>query len=135
MSPAEIRSLRLKAPGPLALGKRIHEGLPISTVEHFLLETGWNQTQLWQWAHISPATGKRRFVEGRFKDHESERIARIARLFDQAKELLRDSRRAADWLLQDNPRLGGESPIEAAGTELGALEVEALIGRLRHGVY
>ncbi|MCA1820114.1 MAG: MbcA/ParS/Xre antitoxin family protein [Halobacteriales archaeon] len=31
--------------------------------------------------------------------------------------------------------MGGVPPIEAASTELGALEVLDLVGRIRHGVY
>jgi putative toxin-antitoxin system antitoxin component (TIGR02293 family) len=42
---------------------------------------------------------------------------------------------AADWLTRPQPALGGAVPLELAKTGLGTREVEALIGRLEHGVF
>jgi putative toxin-antitoxin system antitoxin component (TIGR02293 family) len=135
MSQSEIRSLGVKAASRIGLGAMIHAGLPAAKVSRLLNASGWNKSQLFAWAHIPPANGNRRFKAGRFEAHESERIARLARLFDEANDMLRSPVRATEWLVEPNPRLGGVAPVEAAGTELGAAEVEALIGRLRHGVY
>ncbi len=135
MSQLEIRSLDLRAATRLQLGTSIHRGLSAAKVTKFLRTSGWNKSQLFEWAHIPPANGNRRFRAGRFHDHESERIARLARLFDAAWDMLRDGVRASEWLQQPNELLDGHTPIKVAGTELGGREVEALIGRLRHGVY
>jgi len=135
MSECQIKSLDVRARSLVALGERIHSGLPASKVSKFLQASGWNKSQLFEWTHIPAANGNRRFRRGKFGDHESERIARLASLFDSALEMLRHRVRAAEWLQQPNPRLGGVAPVQAAGTELGANEVQALIGRLRHGVY
>lgn len=135
MSQLEIRSLGLKAPTRMKLGVAIHGGLPSAKVEKLLRVSGWNKSQLFQWAHIPPANGHKRFKAGRFGDHESERIARLARIFDAANDMLRSPQRAAEWMVQANARLGDVAPVEAIGTELGAAEVEALIGQMRHGVF
>lgn len=135
MSQQAIRSLGVEAKSRVALGEVIHSGIPASKVKKLLQASGWTKAQLFRWAHIPPATGNRRFAQGRFDDHESERIARLARALDAATDLFRDVRRAAEWMQEPNPRLGGRSPAEACGTELGARETEALIGRVRHGVY
>jgi uncharacterized protein (DUF2384 family) len=39
------------------------------------------------------------------------------------------------WLRSPNRALGGESPLALSKTEVGAREVENLIGRLEHGVF
>ncbi len=52
-----------------------------------------------------------------------------------AGESLADHGRAIRWLKRPNRALGGIAPIAALDTELGAREVENLIGRLEHGVY
>lgn len=135
MSQMEIRSLGLKAPSRVQLGATIHEGLPSKKVEKLLHSSGWTKTQLFEWAHIPPANGHKRFKAGKFHDHESERIARLARVYDAALDMLRNPQRATEWMMEPNMRLGGNSPVEVAGTELGAAEVEALIGRIQHGVY
>ncbi len=135
MSEGVIRSLGLRARDTIRLGEAIHAGLSAAAVQRFLDASGWNKSQLFEWAHIPPANGNRRFRAGQFADHESERIARLARVFDQAHDMLRDPRRATEWMQEGNPRLAGKPPVNVCGTEFGAREVEALLGRLRHGVY
>ncbi len=41
---------------------------------------------------------------------------------------------AFEWLAHPNPALGGESPLERAGTSDGMQDVTDLIGRLAHGI-
>ena len=58
------------------------------------------------------------------------------RVFGRALELFEgDSRAAERWLSSPKRALGGAVPSELAETEAGAREVEALIGRIEHGVF
>ena len=58
------------------------------------------------------------------------------RVLGKALELFEgDSRAAERWLSSPKAGLGGAVPSELAKTEAGAREVEALIGRLEHGVF
>ena len=58
------------------------------------------------------------------------------RVFGKALELFEGDARAAErWLSSPRRALGGATPLELARTEDGAGEVEALIGRLEHGVF
>jgi putative toxin-antitoxin system antitoxin component (TIGR02293 family) len=41
---------------------------------------------------------------------------------------------ARTWLLSPHAALGNELPLEFATSEVGAREVENLIGRLEHGI-
>jgi putative toxin-antitoxin system antitoxin component (TIGR02293 family) len=45
-----------------------------------------------------------------------------------------DANAARQWLTAPQPALGGSTPGDYAATELGAREVENLIGRLEHGI-
>ena len=66
----------------------------------------------------------------------TDRIARIAMLFDEAVELFEGDRaRASHWFRSPRKALGGAAPIEYADTEPGAREVRDLIGRIEHGVF
>ena len=68
--------------------------------------------------------------------HESERLLRLALVFEKAVELFEGNADAArDWLKAPNKALAGESPLTIVETEIGAREVEDLIGRLEHGVF
>ena len=67
---------------------------------------------------------------------ESDRLLRAARVLDRAIALFDGDRKAAlEWLGSPLRALGGESPLDVATTDLGARQVENLIGRLEHGVY
>ena len=66
---------------------------------------------------------------------ESERLFRIASLFDRAVEVLGDKETAKQWFKGPKRALGGQTPLQFADTEPGANEVAALLGRLEHGVF
>ena len=84
---------------------------------------------------ISKATLHRRKNSGRLDAAESDRVVRFARLLGRAAavmETLDDGRR---WLTSPQVGLGGAIPLEYAETEVGAREVENLLGRIEYGVY
>jgi len=60
---------------------------------------------------------------------------RAARLYSIAAEVLEDSQAAARWLKTPQRALGGAVPLQLAETDAGTRAVEALLGRMEHGVY
>lgn len=84
---------------------------------------------------VNERTLARRKTEGRLTPEESERVYRMERLFSLAVDLLRDESRARAWFTSPKKALAGRTPLEYAETEVGAREVEDLIGRVRHGVF
>lgn len=83
---------------------------------------------------ISKATLHRRKLAGRLDSAESSRVVRFARLMGRAIEVMESEDRARQWLAAPQAALGGEVPLEYAETEVGAREVEDLLGRIEHGV-
>jgi putative toxin-antitoxin system antitoxin component (TIGR02293 family) len=84
---------------------------------------------------ISKATFHRRQKEGRLDLAESDRALRYARLSGQAIKVMASEEGARKWLNAPQFGLGGAVPLEYAKTEIGAREVENLLGRIEHGVY
>jgi putative toxin-antitoxin system antitoxin component (TIGR02293 family) len=85
---------------------------------------------------IPRRTLARRKRDGRFRPDESDRLLRAARLFGRTLTLFEGDRdHATEWLTRPQPALGGAVPIELAKTDVGAREVETLVGRLEHGVF
>jgi putative toxin-antitoxin system antitoxin component (TIGR02293 family) len=66
---------------------------------------------------------------------ESDRAVRLARVYATAVEMIGDADKAAKWLRTPNRALGGEVPIDQVDTDLGAREVENVLGRIAYGVY
>jgi len=61
---------------------------------------------------------------------------RSSRIFARAVDLFEgDHDAASEWMLSPLPALGGATPNDAVKTEIGARDVENLIGRIEHGVY
>ena len=122
-------------PATSALIEQVRRGLPID--ELTTLQTGL-QVPLEQLASklaISRATLQRRKASGRLSPDESDKLLRFSRLLSQATEVFGDAAKAREWLKLPQRGLGGAVPLEYAETEIGAREVENLLGRIDYGVY
>ena len=62
------------------------------------------------------------------------RLERSARLYGEAEELFGSPDAARRFMQTPHPELGGRSPLQRAATELGAREVEELLGRIEYGL-
>ena len=124
-----------RAAQPTDLIDRVRQGLPVS--ELAALQTGL-QVPLEQLASklaISRATLQRRKASGKLSPGESDKLMRFSRLLSHATEVFGDAANGRDWLKTPQRGLGGAVPLEYAETEIGAREVENLLGRIDHGVY
>jgi putative toxin-antitoxin system antitoxin component (TIGR02293 family) len=118
------------------LRTKIEAGFAYSSLLHFQKHAAISLNDLASLVSITSRTLSRRKSQGRLQPDESDRLVRIARLFALANGLFEgDSDAARVWLQTPKRALGGHTPLEYARTELGAREVESLIGRLEHGVY
>jgi len=61
---------------------------------------------------------------------------RISTIFEKSVELFDgDISAAVNWLTTPKKALNNQQPLTYSRTEIGAREVENLIGRLEHGVF
>ncbi|MGH7340548.1 MAG: antitoxin Xre/MbcA/ParS toxin-binding domain-containing protein [Candidatus Rokuibacteriota bacterium] len=86
--------------------------------------------------HQHRASSYHRKKAKRLTPGESDRLLRTARIFGLAVDLFGGDRQAArQWLRTPKRALGEATPLGYAATEVGAREVEDLIGRAKHGVF
>jgi putative toxin-antitoxin system antitoxin component (TIGR02293 family) len=114
---------------------RIRAGLSFRTVQNLQRAMDLPMNKIALVLGMSRATLHRRKREGKIDGEESERLVRYQRLLEKAGEVFGDRQDAREWLTYPQPGLGGAIPIEFARTEMGAREVENLLGRLEYGVY
>ena len=81
----------------------------------------------------SPRSLQRRRSSGRLTRYESDRLYRLAHIVALANESLGDHERAMRWFKRPNRALGGMAPVAAIDTELGARQVENILGRIAYG--
>lgn len=114
----------------------VSHGLPKSALERVLQSAAGDdpaeRRRLLQRV-IPLATYKRR--QRLLKLEESERTERLARVIATAEYVWDGDRDAAhEFLTSPHPMLDGERPIDAALTDLGAREVEAILANLFYGI-
>lgn len=116
---------------------RIRAGLPTAEFDALREMLGLPVEAMARKVGISVATLSRRRARRQPLDPaQSDRLMRYARLFWLAADFFDgDEGAARDWLKHPARALGGECPLDFAETEMGAREVEDLIGRLEYGVY
>lgn len=114
---------------------KIRRGLRFRSYERFLGTTELPTDIAPHILQIPMRTLARRKKEGRLRPDESDRLVRLARLYVKTLELFGNRADAArHWLMSPAQAIGGATPLEYATTEIGAREVEHLIGRLEHGI-
>ncbi|HUF27303.1 MAG TPA: antitoxin Xre/MbcA/ParS toxin-binding domain-containing protein [Gemmatimonadaceae bacterium] len=127
--------LGLRVYEPLRVYQAVRKGFSYAAFERLQRNTGLPARALADFAQIPSRTLARRRGEGRLEPEESDRLVRIARVFGHALGLFEgDVEAARQWLTAEQPALGNIVPLELARTEVGAAEVEQLIGRLEHGI-
>jgi len=116
--------------------EQVRAGFPFSKFVRLEKASGLSRDALARLLGIPKRTLTRRQSDGRLRPDESDRVLRAAAIFELAHGLFEgDTAAATEWLESPQPALGGESPLAFAATEVGAREVEQLIGRLEHGVF
>jgi len=118
------------------LVKHVEKGLAFSAVEALQQQMDLATKEMAQLLDIKFRTFLRRKEAGRLQPAESDRVLRASRLFARAQDLFEGDQKAArSWLMAPQRALGGAIPLEIAKTEVGAREVEQIIGRLEQGVF
>lgn len=126
----------IKVKDSVELVKQVEKGLPFSTVEALRQQMDLASKDMARLLDIKFRTYLRRKEAGRLQPAESDRVLRASRLFARAQDLFDGDQEAArGWLMKPQRALGGATPLEIAKTEVGAREVEQIIGRLEHGVF
>ncbi len=110
-------------------------GLPVQELDDLRSSLDVSMERLVPMLGISKATLHRRMLAGRLDPAESDRVVRFARLMGKAVEVMESPENARAWLTSAQRGLGGAVPLEYAETEVGAREVEDLLGRIEYGVY
>jgi putative toxin-antitoxin system antitoxin component (TIGR02293 family) len=110
-------------------------GLPVQELRDLQASYNVPMEKLFPMLGISKATFHRRQAEGRLDQAESDRVVRFAKLMGKAVEVMESDENARKWLNAPQFGLGGAVPLEYAETEVGAREVENLLGRIEYGVY
>lgn len=130
-----ILSIDVKADNIDQLISQLKEGLSTDSFDKLKRRLNISDNVLSRIVQIPKRTLNRRREGGRLRSDESERILRLAQVYDMALDVFGSQKKAETWLKKPARGLGGKVPLEYADTDLGAHEVINLLGRIDHGVF
>ncbi len=130
---AGCTSLPKKIGSELGIYTWLKNGLPFEAVDILIKNHKITIAEIQRF--IPPRTFARRKQERKLNAEESDKVARLAIIFDFAEEVFGNNKKASIWLRRPNKALNGLSPIELLETDYGARIVETILGRIQHGVY
>lgn len=120
----------------LKMAKIVLSGLPSKVLRQLATAFGIPIADMGAFVHIKERTLMRRIeANALLKPDESERAARLMRIYTRAVDVLADEGKAKLWLNRPLRALDNQSPLTVSATEPGAREVEQMLGRLEHGVF
>ena len=131
----EENSSVLSQPEAAYMVEKVRDGLDFTEFHAFREMIGITEERLGGLLGMSRATLHRRKKSGHLDRSESDRLVRYARILNRVTEFFQSRKAAAEWRNSPAFAFNGETPLDYADTEIGAREVEALVGRIEHGVF
>ncbi|HEX3034888.1 MAG TPA: antitoxin Xre/MbcA/ParS toxin-binding domain-containing protein [Thermodesulfobacteriota bacterium] len=114
----------------------LREGLPYQALESLAKAMEIQISTLTKVIGVAPRTlARRKGSKTTFNPVESDRLYRVARIMSLAIEVLGSREKAKEWLSRPNRALGGDTPLSLLDTDIGAKQVEEILGRIEHGVF
>lgn len=121
-------------PTATELRGRVRTGLPYQSLESIRERLKLSLPEAAIVLRVPLRTLARRRDEQRLDADESDRLYRLARIAGQAVAVLGTNEKAVTWLRRPNRSLNGEVPLALLDTDLGARQIEEVLGRIEHGV-
>ena len=113
----------------------VKRGVKFNVFTRLQQRLGLTELELASVLRIPSSTLARRKKASVLASDESERLLRLAHLYDLAVETFEDADEASRWMNTPRAALDGETPLQRSETEPGARQVEALLGRIEYGVF
>lgn len=129
------RTLKVNIESDRDLIQAVNKGLPVEALNE-LIERLFPKQKSRRYQIVPRSTLVRKEKQNlSLGFDESQKVERIARTFGFAVEVWDGNiNQARRFMEKSHPMLGGQTPFEASLTELGAREVEQILGRLKYGV-
>ena len=130
-----MRSLKgfAESQHPFEIVESVRQGLPVSLVDDVVAAGRLTAAEVDRLA-IPRKTLAHRRTQGRLSPDQSDRLMRILRVIGAAERAFGDAAKAHRWLRRPTEPLGGQAPLDLLDTDAGSRAVEALLGRIEHGI-
>ncbi|MGH7551629.1 MAG: type II RES/Xre toxin-antitoxin system antitoxin [Longimicrobiales bacterium] len=120
--------------GELGLAERVRRGYPVKAVEDVMNAGLIEPDVIYEIVVPRRTLAHRKQKNQPLSLEQSDRFARVLRIYSRAQEALGDLPKASRWLHKQNRALQGHRPIDLLETDAGSRAVEKVLGRIEHGI-
>ncbi len=115
--------------------REIERGLPLSTLEEFSAYSGIAVKDLLEVVIPARTLKHRRQRQEPLSLEESDRLARVTRLYDLGVRVFGNPDKARRWLTKPKIRFEERSPLTMMHTDLGGRQVEEMLIQIDEGMF
>jgi putative toxin-antitoxin system antitoxin component (TIGR02293 family) len=112
---------------------RLRQGFSLEVVDRALDEGKLSPAELDRLVLPRKTLSHRRIL-GSLTPDQSDRLSRVLRMIAETEATFGDPAKAHAWLRRPNQLLDGEAPLARLDTDFGTRQVEAILGRIAHGL-
>jgi putative toxin-antitoxin system antitoxin component (TIGR02293 family) len=113
----------------------IESGVPTTVLSTFAESSGIPLKDLYDVVIPARTLKHRRARREPLSRDESDKLARVVRIFDLTVRVFAEAARARAWLNKPKRRFANRTPIEMLSTETGGRLVEEMLGQIEHGMF
>ena len=113
----------------------VEAGVSLRTINEFVQASGLEWRDVYEIVIPARTLKHRRARREPLSRDESDKLARLVRVFDQAVAVLGDTVRARAWLGKPKDRFAGRTPLDLLRTEIGGRLVEEMLGQVDEGMF
>ena len=115
--------------------REIERGLPLSTLEEFSAYSGIAVKDLLEVVIPARTLKHRRQRQEPLSLDESDRLARVARVYALAVRVFGNPEKARRWLSKPKIRFDDQTPLAMLRTDLGGRQVEEMLIQIEEGMF
>jgi putative toxin-antitoxin system antitoxin component (TIGR02293 family) len=113
----------------------VESGLSTATLAEFVAASGIPVKDVYDVVIPARTLKHRRARREPLSLDESDKLARLARIYDQAVRVFGDRDNAMHWLSEPKRRFEERTPLQMLRTDYGSRLVEEMLGQIDHGIF
>ena len=115
--------------------RQVEQGLPLATLEEFATYSGFAMKDLLEVVIPLRTLKHRRQRQEVLNPEESDKLARVARLWELAVKVFGNPDKARRWLTKPKVRFDEKTPLQMMHTGAGGDGVEEMLGQIDEGYF
>jgi putative toxin-antitoxin system antitoxin component (TIGR02293 family) len=113
----------------------VESGVSLNALNNFVAGSGVQFRDIYEVVIPARTLKHRKARKESLTADESDKLARLIRIFDHAVSVMGDKEKALYWLNEPKRRFDERTPIQMLRTELGGRMVEEMLGQIEYGMF